>query len=87
VSDNGLVFGTYVHGLFDDDAFRHAFLDAARAARGLSPARDRAFVAAEREARLDRLADHLRRSLNMDLIRSWIGLPARDSNRGSGSSG
>ncbi len=79
VSEDGLVFGTYVHGLFDDDPIRHAFLDAARAARGLSPARDRAFVAAEREARLDRLADHLRRSLNLDLIRSWIGLPARRS--------
>ena len=88
VSEDDLVFGTYVHGLFDDDPIRHAFLDAARVARGLSPARDHAFVAAEREARLDRLADHLRRSLNLGLIRSWIGLPGRRSDKsGSHSSG
>lgn len=74
VSEDGLVLGTYVHGVFDDDPFRHAFLDLAREACGLSPARERAYVAAEREARLDRLADHLRRSLDIDLIRSWIGL-------------
>ncbi len=73
VSADGLVMGTYVHGIFDDDAFRHAFVDAARTARGLSPAHAKAFVTAEREARLDRLASHLRRSLDMDLIRSWIG--------------
>jgi adenosylcobyric acid synthase len=73
VSSDGLVFGTYVHGIFDDDAFRHAFLDAARAARGLAPAGTKAFVTTERDARLDRLASHLRGSLNLDLIRSWIG--------------
>jgi len=75
MSADGLVFGTYVHGIFDDDLFRHAFLDAARAACGLAPARDKAFVTAERDARLDRLAAHLRRSLDMDLIRSWVGPP------------
>ncbi len=74
-SVDGLVFGTYVHGIFDDDAFRHAFLDAARAACDLSPARDKVRVAAERDARLDRLAAHLRGSLNLDLIRGWIGPP------------
>jgi len=73
VSADGLVMGTYVHGIFDDDAFRHAFVDAARTACGLSPAHAKAFVTAERDARLDRLAAHLRRSLDMDLIRSWIG--------------
>lgn len=68
----GNVFGTYIHGLFADDAFRHSFLAAARAARGLAPRRDLANVTAEREARIDRLAAHVRASLDMNLIRSCI---------------
>jgi adenosylcobyric acid synthase len=27
ISQNGLVFGSYVHGMFDNDLFRHSFLD------------------------------------------------------------
>jgi adenosylcobyric acid synthase len=72
VSADRRVFGTYVHGIFDDDNFRHAFLEAARAASGLAPFAARACVAAERESRLDRLAAHVRRSLDMEMIRSWI---------------
>jgi len=29
-------------------------------------------INAERDARIDRLADHLRKSLDMNLIKSWI---------------
>jgi len=73
VSPNRRVFGTYVHGVFDDDNFRHAFLDAARAACGLAPHTAKAFFAAERQSRLDRLAAHVRRALNLEMIRGWIG--------------
>ena len=74
IAASGLVWGTYVHGLFDDDRLRHAFLDAVRERRGLSPARDKMRVAEERQARIDRWANHLRQSLNLDLIRGWTGL-------------
>ena len=30
VSPSGQIWGTYVHGIFDDDGFRHAFIRAAR---------------------------------------------------------
>jgi adenosylcobyric acid synthase len=66
------VLGTYSHGIFDDDAFRHSFVNAVRAACGLAPASSLAFVAAEREARLDRLAAHVQAALDVGLIRSWI---------------
>jgi adenosylcobyric acid synthase len=72
VSESGRVFGTYVHGFFDDDDFRHGFLRAARAAVDLAPAQKFAHVGAEREARIDRLADHLRKSLDVNLLKSWI---------------
>jgi adenosylcobyric acid synthase len=72
VAAGRLVFGTYVHGLFGDDAFRHGCLAAARAACGLAPPARRVFVCADREKRMNRLADHVRRALDMDLIRSWL---------------
>lgn len=81
VSSDHRVLGTYIHGLFDSDSFRHAFIDAARGACSLAPALDHAFVAREREARLDRLAAHVRRSLDIDMIRSWVGLARRTQAR------
>jgi adenosylcobyric acid synthase len=75
VSASGRVLGTYVHGLFDKDDFRHAFVAAARRTVDLAPAETWANVAAEREGRIDRLADHLRKSLDMDRIKSWIIAP------------
>ena len=72
VSASGRVLGTYVHGFFDNDDFRHSFLAAARRTVDLAPAETWVNVAAEREARIDRLADHLRKSLDINLITSWI---------------
>lgn len=78
VNESGRVFGTYVHGFFDDDDFRHGFIRAARAAVDLAPTGKFARVGAEREARIDRLANHLRQSLDMTLLKSWIvDLPCR----------
>jgi adenosylcobyric acid synthase len=56
ISADGLVMGTYVHGLFADDAFRHHFLNRLRA-------RSHSGVDYERQVDrvLDELADHLER--------------------------
>jgi adenosylcobyric acid synthase len=75
VASSGRSFGTYVHGFFDRDDFRHAFIEAARASVHLAPATKWAYVAAQREARIDRLASQLKKSLDMELIRSWIIAP------------
>jgi len=68
----GKVFGTYIHGLFDDDAFRHSFIDYARRTCGLEPAHRRVCVAAEREGRINRWASHLLQSLDINLIRRLV---------------
>jgi len=68
---DGRVFGTYVHGLFDDDDFRHKFLVMARGHCGLGPAASYVRVSAQRQRRIDRWAAHLRQSLDMNLIRGW----------------
>jgi adenosylcobyric acid synthase len=77
IDSSGCVMGTYVHGFFDNDDFRHSFLQAARAAVGLVPAVTWIDVAAHREARIDRLASHLRKSLDIDLMKSWLVDPSR----------
>jgi adenosylcobyric acid synthase len=74
VSERCRAFGTYIHGIFNDDAFRHSFLSAARAACGLDPLGRKVFVHAEREQRIDRLADHVRRALDMNLIHACLGV-------------
>jgi adenosylcobyric acid synthase len=68
----GRVVGTYLHGLFDSDAFRHAAVRALRAAVALDPPRARVPFTAERECRFDRLADHVRRALDVERIEGWI---------------
>ncbi len=75
ITSSGRVWGSYVHGIFDDDAFRHAFVNLTRERCGLAPARSHVFVSANRQARLDRWADHLRQSLDMNLIRKLAGNP------------
>ena len=61
VSEDGLVMGTYLHGLFASDAFRAAFL--ARLGRRGSVA-----YQARVESALDGLADHLEQHLSVDAL-------------------
>ena len=71
-SFDGRIVGTYLHGLFDDDEFRHAFIRAARAACHLNPPYVYANVKAEREARFDRLAQHVREAIELNEILRWL---------------
>ena len=74
ISSDAFVMGTYVHGLFDDDHFRHSFLTAARSMCSLAPPLKMVHVSAKRQQRIDRLADHVRRALDMELIKEWLQL-------------
>jgi adenosylcobyric acid synthase len=69
----GRIWGTYVHGLFDCDGFRHVFLDRTRLACGLTSLEKGVLVTAQRQARIDRWAKHVEESLDLDRIRGWLG--------------
>lgn len=68
VSGDGAIVGTYVHGLFAGDALRHAFVRATRARAKLAPPEQTSAHGAERDARFDRLAAHVRGALDIGAL-------------------
>jgi adenosylcobyric acid synthase len=75
VAPSGLVWGTYLHGLFDNAHVTAGLIDWLRARRGLDP------VAMSPEtpldARIDYLADQVEASTDVERILSWLELPVR----------
>jgi adenosylcobyric acid synthase len=69
----GLVWGCYLHGLFDEDEFRRAFLDRLREAAGLPPI-GRVVARYRVEEGLDRLALAITEHLDWPRIKELIGL-------------
>jgi adenosylcobyric acid synthase len=63
ISADGRVMGTYLHGIFADDAFRHDFLNRLRAREASGIAYE-----AQIERVLDALADHLERHVDLERI-------------------
>ena len=67
-SGDGLVAGTYVHGIFASDGFRRAFL------AGFGGAASELRYEAMVETALDALADHLERHLDIDRLLAIAGV-------------
>jgi adenosylcobyric acid synthase len=79
VSTDTRVFGTYLHGLFDDDSFRHQFLRAARAFHKLAAPDKLQLWKQLREESLSRLAHEVEQALDMKTIFGWVGLSYEDN--------
>jgi adenosylcobyric acid synthase len=75
VSADSRIFGTYLHGLFDDDSFRHQFLRAARAFHKLATPYELLLWKQLREESLNRLAREVENALDMQTVFGWVGLP------------
>jgi adenosylcobyric acid synthase len=74
ISTDSRVFGTYLHGLFDNDTFRHQFVRAARAFHKLGAPVELSLWKQLREESLNRLAREVEKALDMETIFSWVGL-------------
>ncbi|MBQ1510660.1 MAG: cobyric acid synthase [Selenomonadaceae bacterium] len=72
-SEDGLVFGTYVHGIFDNDEFRRGILNALRQRKGLEPLANTHNTEAEKQHSYNRLAAVVRESLDMEKLREIMG--------------
>ncbi|MEW6618052.1 MAG: cobyric acid synthase [bacterium] len=68
----GNVWGTYIHGLFDNHLFRHNFLNELRKKRGLPIKQVMGEFSQDKE--YDKLADLLRENLEMEFIKEIIGV-------------
>ncbi|MCK9241006.1 cobyric acid synthase [Desulfocurvus sp.] len=69
----GLVWGSYLHGLFDADGFRRTFLDGLRRRAGLAPV-GRVVAPYDVEPALERLADVVAERLGLATILRAAGL-------------
>jgi adenosylcobyric acid synthase len=69
---DGAVKGTTLHGLFEEDGFRRAFLTEVAARRGKSWAGSDVSFAAARESQIDRLADMLEAHLDLAAVEALL---------------
>jgi adenosylcobyric acid synthase len=68
VRADGLVMGTYIHGIFDNDVYRRNLLNALRVSKGLAPIDEINDTYTRKQNSYNRLADTVRHSLNMELV-------------------
>jgi len=67
---DGLVWGTYIHGVFDEPGLRRTWLNRARERKGLLPldSHTSKSVTARSQGELDRWADHLSRNADLSCL-------------------
>jgi adenosylcobyric acid synthase len=75
ISADTRIFGSYLHGVFDDDRFRRAFLAAAGSFHQLAPVARFESWWQKRENSFNQLADTVRESLDLARILDWVGIP------------
>ena len=63
LSEDGRIWGTYMHGVFDEDNFRRSFLNKIRLKKGWRPLSSTVF---ELDKEFDKLADLVRENVDMD---------------------
>ena len=68
VRDDGLVFGSYLHGLFDNLEFTGAILTRLAEKKGISLTAKAQSMEEYKESQYDKLADLVRRSLDMEAV-------------------
>ncbi len=73
-SRKGNCWGTYLHGIFDNDEFRRGIINRLRLKKGLGPREPACSYSAIKENEISRLADVVRSNIDMEFIRETVGL-------------
>lgn len=73
VNAAGNVFGTYIHGVFDNDVFRRSVLNALRHSKGLEALANTRNVMAEKQQAYEHLADVVENALDMEKLYQIMG--------------
>lgn len=69
ISSDKLVVGTYLHGVFDNTAWRRSLLNQVREVKGLQPIKEIAVPYDEyKNQQYDRLADLIRENVDLEKI-------------------
>lgn len=86
VRADGKVFGTYIHGVFDNDAFRRHIINLIRAQKGWGPLADREIVTVteRRDKDFNKLAEVVRNSMDMEKLYQIMGLDGEKTARQMG---
>ena len=69
----GNIWGTYLHGVFDEDEFRRAFIDRLRAKKRLPPLRETQFCF-DQDAEYDKLAELVRNNIDLEMVYEIVGM-------------
>lgn len=81
VSKGGMIWGTYIHGIFDNNSFRRSFINFLRRKKGLAISscinQDRISYQEEKDREYDRLACLVRDNLDMEKIYHILGIEKR----------
>ena len=77
-SEDGLVLGTQLHGVFHNRELLLAFVNKLRQTKGLPPLTQADCRGLDLEAAFDRLAAGVRPHLNLPLLYQLMGIPSRD---------
>ncbi len=67
-TQDGKVWGTYLHGLFESDQFRRSWLNGLRDSKGLAPLLETYSARERKEMEFDRVAESLRSALDLERI-------------------
>lgn len=73
-SADGRIWGTFIHGILHNDGLRRAWLNTMRSEHGLPPQAAGYPYGERRQAAFDRLAEHVRRHLDLTAVYALLGL-------------
>lgn len=73
-SINNNCWGTYIHGIFENDSFRRAVINSIREKKNLQPLRSTISYSETKDRAIDNLASIVKENIDMDFVRRLIKL-------------